>query len=795
MDTTAGTNLASTMAGIRSSTANSVTWLAVPTSQAGSGLPPTALRTPRTSRHSAGMYSSSTGKWGLQATGATSAIAGLQTCVKYVGCTDLDGENDGGFAGASAIPQHLDICHAACNCTVVICQSAPYTTHAANAIIIHLPPPPTHLPTHTNVPGKLRCSEQHHAASSSSLTPQPPRSQPLSRYMAGSAGLLGGTSSSGTLSMLPHAGRRQGPRTSLFSPASGATPVSTAGSQQQFDAAAYSPPDGLTAGHHHSGVGGFSTPKRPGPAQFVGASPLRGALWSPGAPQLNTLPTIGSEDSWDQNAQYLESPAQQPDVGMSTPVAQHHHQGLVTVQALPRMGQAGAAGWCATPRSAPRPQLLAGGPAATPRATGVHGSQHGAMTPAYYSSRTGNLVSMVGGGGDGGRDEGDTVSGVLHLLGTGAEGSMLTQGNSAALSGFSSSSSLAGTPEGMAGIMGHGSHQGGYFTPVRPNRTAAGGATAGAAAAALLPASARPAARAAAWATPAGVSGRNLPGMSGSFNTVGVNGPAGAAAGARAAQQQQVPDTPLLKAGRSIAGVLFSPAPLVPLGLQQQQQPRMSTPSHIQSLLPPPGSASRMKQAAALLDSAAVLGGSGAAAAHQSTPGAHHQQSSAAAAAALLQVSPPAAGSRPPSTPQAPDAHMAGASAMSSTSSIFNTQPHLTHLTSLSGGSAADADGVDDADADEVTTPCATPRACSPAGSPSGGGAAGASGPVGELGSGALHSGSKPPSCPPPAPVRPMPGVVLIPAVEAESLYGSDDYVCEGCEGGYEGVYEEEGMY
>lgn len=646
------------------------------------------------------------------------------------------------------------------------------------------------------VEGKLRRSEQQHTVSSS-LTPQPPRSQSFSHHTGGESADHLATHSgsvSGAMSMPGHAAaRRQGTRTSLFSPA--AASEATAGSQyQSFSPEDLSPPaTSAVPGARH--VGGFNTPQRPGPARFMGASPRRGGAWSP-APthQLTTLPTIGSEDSWDQNAQLTPSPVHKGPLGGVGTMGTTHRglaQQQVTntpVQPLPQVGGLQAA-WAASPGS----QSSMRGPSATPRAAlrpppaavtatprgAVYISQQGALNPGFYASRTGNLVSgsiMAGGGG-----EGDTVSGVLELLG-GQEGggdSRLQPHISAALSGFSSdSSSLAGTPDGSFGLQ----YQGGYFTPVRPNRGAA---------AALLPASARPASRTAMWAATPAVSGRNIPpGTSGSgFFAVSGTGHAGAAAAAAA--HHQVPDTPLLKAGRNIAGAMFSPAPPMPLSMQHQQQQRiMSTPSHIQSLLPPPGSASKLKPAAALLASAAVTGAAGdmhpAGSSANMSAASGRQQSSAAAAAALLQPSPDApSSSTRPLTPQLEVTQdhpgVAGSSALTTMSSCVDTQPLFLHSRVLSE--------------EDMHTPVQSPRASTPTGTPGG-----STVPTGSGSGGTLFS-----PAPPPAPARPVPGVVLVPAMEAaESLYGSEEGFGEGFMGegymgqgfipeGYEGEEFEDG--
>lgn len=654
------------------------------------------------------------------------------------------------------------------------------------------------VPTHrTDAPvcvpaaaGKLRRHFDHPHTVSSSLTPQPPRSQAAffsHHHTAGSAELsaeyltTGGSHASGALSMQGHAAaRRQGARTMLFSP-SQPSGGHTASSSSQFQSFTGSPEGRSSTGTGARHMGGFSTPQRPGPAKFAGGpSPRRGGgMWSPGH-HLNTLPTIGSEDSWDQNAQLTPSPSRQgaaAAMGSSLRGLNQQQQrqqqaavGDMPLQPLPRMGgletawaaaspgpSSSSRGPTATPRHMGRPPL--GAVAATPRG-GVYRSQQGAATPGLNAGRTGAWVSGANLGGGGGGEEGDTVSGVLQLLGAGPEGgdSKLQAANSAALSGFSSSdSSLASTPDGSFGLQ-HGTYQAGYFTPVRPNRGAA---------AALLPASARPASRAVAWTAAPAVSGRNLPpGMSGSgFFAVGASG-TGHAGATAAAGQHQVPDTPLLKAGRSIAGSLFSPAPAVLMGArQQQQQWIMSTPSHIQSLLPPPGSASKLKPAAALLASAAVTGGGmhpAGSSASLSTP-AGHGQSSAAAAAALLQLSPshPGGSSARPPTPQAPDALPGPASgALTSCSSAFDMQPQF-----LQSGPLTEED---------MHTPVQSPRAGTPTGSPSAAGAG--------SGSSMLFS-----PAPPAAPARPVPAVVLVPALEAvESLYGSEEgfagqeYVGEG---------------
>lgn len=623
--------------------------------------------------------------------------------------------------------------------------------------------------------GKLRRSDRQHTVSSS-LTPQPPRSQSFSHHTGGTAEsaeyLATGSSISGALYMPGHAGRRQSTRTSLFA-GSGSADAGSVGTQyESFSSEQLSPPAALGSGARH--LGGFNTPQRRAPAQLVGASPRRGGVWSPGAAHhgaLHTMPTIGSEDSWDQNAQGTPSPARAGVAGagnvgdMGTPYrgrAQQYQQQQVAgmpVQALPRLG--GLDGpWAASPvranrGMAPTPRSVSRLPPAA--AAGPRGQQ-GLRTPGFYARRTGNFI-VSGANLEEAGGEGDTVTGVLQLLGgTDAGDSTLQPAHSGAHSSFSSSSSLAGTPD--ASYMQQGNYQGGYFTPARPNRGVA---------AALLPASARPASRTAVWAATPAVSGRNIPpGMSGSgFVAVSAAGHAGAAA----AGQQQVPDTPLLKAGRNIAGAMFSPAPPMPLSMQQQQRV-MSTPSHIQSLLPPPGSASKLKPAAAMLASAAVTGTAthpAGSSASLSTP-AGAQLSSAAAAAALLQPSP--AGASSSSSPVDANAGPAASAPISSSSSCFNTLPNLLQPGPLS---------------EDMHTPVQSPRARSPVGTPDGGAT---SESVFGKGSSGFDSGSRLPSSPPPAPARPVPGVVLVPALEAaESLYGSeeylgDDYISEGYEGG-----------
>lgn len=500
-------------------------------------------------------------------------------------------------------------------------------------------------------------------------------------------------------------------------------------------------------------------------------------MWSPGAAHLTTLPTIGSEGSWDQNA-LMPSPGPDGGVGLLphgglTEQQQQQLAGMPPLSAL-RGGGSGGEAWegsmtpgpsrgpLAAPGSLPR--LPPAAVAATPRGV-VYRSQLGMLTPGFYASRTGNLVSgtnTLGG-------EGDTVSGVLQLLG-GPDASSTLRTSNSAVSGFSSSSSsLAGTPpEGRQGLQG-GFFQGGYFTPVRPppHRGQAS---------ALLPASARPAGRPAVWATPAALaSGRFLVpagATSGSFAAVGASGAgfAGPRAGVASAgaRQQQVPDTPLLKAGRNIAGVLFS-SPAPPMGhTMQPSQCRMSTPSHIQSLLPPPGSASKLKPAAALLGSAAVGGapttrpGTALQSADSSTP---PQQSSASAAAALLQPVPEGSSSNRQLTPQASgDTHAESASgALTSTSSIFNAQTAGSYLLSQ----------------EDMHTPVQSPRA-TPTGSPT----------SSSILSGGVASSSRSVSSPPPAPARPVPGVVLVPAVEAEELFYTEDGMLLNPE-----VYTHEGLY
>jgi len=588
--------------------------------------------------------------------------------------------------------------------------------------------------------------------------------------------------------MHPHSIRRQGPRTMLFTPAAGTSAFAAAsGYQHSSSAAAFSPEDASPPGPSSQShmqqqqVGSFNTPKRLGPARFTAASPHRALQATPSGNWpghlINTLPTIGSEDSWDQNAEYQASPAQ--DTALTPPRAQlgamqQHQQGAMSpVPPLPRLGELNAAAWAAALTPGPANSSGARGPLATPRSglpprqgaaaptprSAVCRSQQGSMTPAFYTSRTGNLISGSVLGGAGG--EGDTVSGALQLLGG---GSKLAHRSSAAMSGFSSSSSsgLGDSPEGPYGRQHGGGFQGGYFTPVRPSHRASS-------AAALLPASARPASRAAAWATPA-VSGRNIPpGRSGpSFAAVGMSGSGLTAAALQQQQQHQVPDTPLLKAGRNIAGVLFSPAPPAPLSTQHAAL--MSTPSHIQSLLPPPGSASRRKAAAAAAGHSSQMLPAGSCMSSLLSPGdpqqqqqQQRQQSSAAAAMALLNLSPGPPSSQPPSTPPAPNTHTGTPGGVfSSESSNFSTPPYPPQLEPLSEYDPAD-----------MVTPCHTPRAGSPLSSPA---AAAAMSGV----SVGLESGCSRLSSPPPAPARPVPGVVLVPAVEAEDLYGSEEYLPEG---------------
>lgn len=696
------------------------------------------------------------------------------------------------------------------------------------------------------------------------MTPQPPRSgYSFSHNTAGaSAEYLGGPQQGGVAGVSSSSNnnsgnfpmRRQGTRSKLFSPV--APPSAAAGdtADTQFESAHSPSGAGAGGGGDMSSpertsrhVGGFNTPQRPGVVSFAGAaafSPHRGAgggAWSPGH-TLTHLPTIGSEDSWDQNAQYWPSPgAAAPggaDAGAASAQPQQQHNIMGTpVRPLPRVGDMGGvsdpSSWAAastpvrpagmrggqllgTPRTVPRAPLPPAGAAAmTPRQPAAYrNSQQGGLsmrTPGPYGSRTtgnflvsGSSVVVQGGaGGAGSGGEGDTVSGVLQLLGDGGAGGLYTQ-QSAALSGFSSSSngSLASTPEGPYAMQGgHGGFKGGYFTPVRPNRAAAS-------AAALLPASARPAGRpplAAAWGTPAAAAGRMgaAAGMSGARN---VLPPA-------AGGQQQVPDTPLLRAGRNIAGVLFSPAPPAPFGAQQQQQqqyqhPQLSTPQHIQSLLPPPGSASKLKLVSNVSQMGAAVSGLG-----DQPPGPssvlQHQQSSAAAAAALLQPLSPgsAQSSQLPHTPTVPDNSTthggagAGGAGASDTSSCFNTQPLAL---SASGGFLQLASGQQLREED-MHTPVHSPRAgLSPAGTPSGASGSGyVHRDVGSSG-GLLDSSSagsvshRPLSSPPPAPSRPLPGVVLVPAVE--SLYGSEcgEFGAEGFEDAgvvMEGYDSEEGLY
>jgi hypothetical protein len=63
LDTNAANTLTSTASGITGmhNSTNSTTWFAIPTSHSGLALPPVA--TPRQSRRSASVYSSSTGEW------------------------------------------------------------------------------------------------------------------------------------------------------------------------------------------------------------------------------------------------------------------------------------------------------------------------------------------------------------------------------------------------------------------------------------------------------------------------------------------------------------------------------------------------------------------------------------------------------------------------------------------------------------------------------------------------------------------------------------------------------------